>query len=113
MRTSPDFSDLIGQPYGGCWELVRTLYRRCFEIDLPDVDHIVGELDEWSLIELGQQDFGDVLVFREPIGKHVGFCLDNQKMIHTTSTKDNVIERYLGTAWKDRLQSIYRHKTLA
>ena len=97
----------------GCWELVRLLYRRCFAIELPDRAHIVNELDEWSIVSRGAERFGDVLVFRETVGKHVGFCLDEQRMIHTTSTKDNVIERYIGTAWKDRLQSIYRHKTLA
>ena len=111
-RNSPDLSEYIGLPYAGCWDLVRDLYLRCFDLVIPDVEHIVDELDDWLLIPVGKQVFGDVLVFREPVGKHVGFCLDRQKMIHTTSKKDNVIESYKTIQWKDRLQSIYRHKSL-
>ena len=108
-----DLSSLVGQPYNGCWTLVRELYKGCFEIDLPGVNRVVDELDDWIHVMPGHQLFGDVLVFRDNPGKHVGFVIDHRKMIHATSTKDTVIEDYTGLIWKDRLQSIYRHKILA
>ena len=106
------FPDIVGGEYAGCWELVQRLYADCFSIFLPDREYAVDDLDSWVRIETGQQRYGDVLVFREQIGKHVGFCLDKRRMLHTTRLKNNVIERYQSILWLDRLQSIYRHKIL-
>jgi cell wall-associated NlpC family hydrolase len=112
QQNSADFSDLIGKPYAGCWELIVDVYLERYGIHLPAREEAVSNISMWRPVTLGDQQFGDVLVFREPHGKHVGLCIDQQFMLHTTRNKHNTIERYTGTLWKHRLQSIYRHKIL-
>lgn len=110
LQSFQDYSDLIGKPYMGCWNLVRLMYFRCFNIALPDMQQAAHDVpDYWLHVARGQQRFGDVLVFREGRLKHVAFCLDMERMLHTTSQKDTVIERYNTPLWKHKLLNIYRH----
>lgn len=108
---------LVGKGYEEltCWELVRYVYRESLNIELPDLSAEVRPQDrhEWLPVKRGEERFPDVLVFREPGGKHVGVVQRRGRMLHSRRATGVVIERYDGITWKSRLIGIYRHSALA
>ena len=108
------YEGYIGIPYAelDCWGLVCRLYREQFGLDLPALDQSVEVADrhEWEPVSRGRELPGDVAVFREGCGHHVGFVVARGKMLHTVSGGASAIERYTGIKWAAKLASIYRHR---
>ena len=108
----------LGIPYEelDCWNLVRKIYSEEFGILLPERDEAVDRT-EWSLISLGEERVGDLLVFRAAgsgFHTHVGVVVDGSppRMLHTEPLVNSCLGRYTSPLWKQRLKNIHRHKGL-
>jgi len=106
-----DLSGLVGTSPDvlNCWDLVRVLYKRHFDLDLPEEPIQMEERGKWNEVELGTERDSDLLLFKTGRGPHVGVCIGAGKMIHSDTSIGVVIERYSRAIWKQRLQAIYRH----
>lgn len=109
-----------------CWGLVRLILSDQFGIALPSYAHeyerttqvdkisslITREAPKWTLVPLGQEKAGDVIVLRlrgNPL--HVGMVLGDKQMLHIESGINSVIERYTGSRWAERIFGFYRYKS--
>lgn len=97
-----------------CWNLVRKIYLEEFGILLPERDEAVDRT-EWRLIPLGEEQVGDLLVFRSAglgFHTHVGVVVDARirLMIHTEPGINSHLGRYTSILWKQRLKNIHRHQ---
>jgi len=110
-----------------CWGLVRLIYKEHFDIVLPSYEddyassHNILETKEaietyskeWQNIVAGKEQFGDVIVMRlSGYPTHVGFVLENGKMLHIIEGTDAVVENYHSRLWQHRIVGFYRHKEL-
>ena len=115
----------LGRDFDGCdcWGLVRLIYNRELDIELPSLTYadkfdpielnalLTSEEKHWTSIELGKERPGDVLALRS-INPHVGMIIDNTRMIHIQATTRACIDRYKRIAWAKRIMGIYRHAAL-
>jgi cell wall-associated NlpC family hydrolase len=102
-----------------CWGLIVCFYRDIFKLDLnsyESVSCLAGrwqavramkeEAKKWVDILLGEEKYGDVLIFR-PL--HSGVIVGNGKMLHCLPGSETCLERYNGVLWRSRLIGIYRN----
>lgn len=106
-----------------CWGLVQVLVGSLgFNLpDYLDYESVMEfkELDElinkykhrFEEIEFSERQFGDIIVFRIlGLACHVGFVVDNLRMVHTLEGCDSALERYDRIIWKKRVDGIFRCK---
>lgn len=102
-----------------CWELVELLMREEFKLVPPKVvfsdnykqaeSVFLAELDSWQLIQLGDEQPGDMILFRiAGQSCHCGILIDSAHMIHCLKGRNTTIERYRAREWSKRLVGIYR-----
>lgn len=98
----------------GCWELVQTYYQQELGITLPDREDLTPEKEkrDWIRVDLSSCRQGDVITFREPVGRHVGIIIDRRLMLHSTTNIGPRLERYTGLLWRSKILSVYRHRSL-
>lgn len=120
-----NFSDLIGIPfeYGGrdveesldCYGLILHIENCINGKDLPDfgsssdggrvVAMMSGALHLFEPVEARE---GAILLFRVPGYMHVGYCLEDDRFIHTWEESGGVtIERLSG--WERRMIGAYKY----
>lgn len=109
-----------------CWGLVRTIYNKELNINLPSLDSYenVKELEalskiisnqttseQWGRIEVGKEKPFDVLVFSvRNLETHVGLAVAKGLMIHSErGSNSHHIEYKPSTTWGSRLRGIYRY----
>jgi len=62
----------------------------------------------WEPVETARE--GDAVMFRvyrAPV--HLGFALDDRRMLHTEKATGSLIEEFRGSRWGQRLEGIYRY----
>lgn len=108
-----------------CWGLVVVLYKHFYNISLneyPDItlpsikecsgtsEKLKVELkNQTDFYEVVSAEFGDVIllnVYGEPL--HIGFCLDNEAMLHTDRKHGVAIENFTGLKWNRKIAGFYR-----
>lgn len=107
-----------------CWQLIRRVLLNEFGVRtrsfLDDYNEALvrsqihecygEERGRWRQVPPGEEQTGDVLVFRVVgIPCHVGIVAGDKRMLHTMKGTDSAVERYDGARWKGRLHGIYRH----
>lgn len=123
-----NFDALIGVPfaYGGrgpdtydCYGLLRELYKRD-GIDIPDytsptdagrITALMGcQLHLWELAEccVGAAVLMRVLDRSGNTNMHVGYVIDENRMIHTWESSGGVVIEPL-EVWKRRIKGFYRY----
>lgn len=99
-----------------CWEMVRWVYKDDFGIDLPPVEDAVQLVERGDMfpVEQGEEQIGDVLVFRGTGRPHVAVVTDPKAglMFHTVEGTNACEVRYRDSEWRHRLKSIYRHRDM-
>lgn len=109
-----------------CWGLVRLVYAEQFGIELPSLHERYTDIDDfktlaavttttalnWQEVPAGQEQVGDVLVFRiKNFPVHVAVCLGQDQMLHVHEGIETVIDRYdRSPHWANRLVAAYRYK---
>lgn len=125
------YTDYIGIPfkYGGrdrkeldCYGLVMLLYKELKGIEIPDVISPQTLAEISTVVESQKQSYwqkcepkeGAVLIFGiKGYGAHVGYMLDNDRMIHTWEKTSGVtIERLSINGWNRRLLGCYEYANL-
>lgn len=114
-----------------CWGLLRLVLDERFGLaGLPlldeheyrdDGDHaalarsMTGFRDLHFLpVAMGQERTGDAIMVRmRGLPFHVGVVVAPGWMLHIEEGKDACLECYLRTAWKRRIEGVYRHVRLA
>ena len=128
-----DFSEYVGipfEPHGrtrkglDCWGLVWLIYLERFKILLPSY---AGHYDDTNdgvflnllttsqrnaqpWIEVQEEQLGDVVLLRIfGCAMHVGLIIKPEYMINIRKTVDSCIEPIYRSAWKKRIEGIYRY----
>jgi cell wall-associated NlpC family hydrolase len=121
-----DYTKYIGIPfkYGGrtykeldCYGLVMLLYKELHGMDIPDVispefladiaDLVSVEKLKWTPSPL---EAGTVIIFNiKGYGSHVGYMIDDDKMIHTWEKTGGVTIERLSLGWKHRVLGSYKY----
>ena len=109
-----------------CWGLVRIIYQKELNVELPsyleynntlDVRKIpsllkVNSESDWSRVELGDEQPYDVVVLNlrnNPM--HVGVVVEKGFMVHCEKGRETYHTEYTKHAdWKNRIYGIFRHK---
>jgi len=103
-----------------CWGLIYLIYKTEYNIILPTYDTyitsgdiktvsrtIINNLHQWQAITSPQ--FSDIIILNiahQPT--HVGFVIDNNKMLHVLQGCNSVIESYNNPMWKKRIFGFVR-----
>lgn len=109
---TPDWvKDYVGLPYSevDCWGLVCKIYAEQWDIFLgkPEDQKAANHGGCWDIST--DHDLGNLVLFKEnELGRHVGFIIDSQFMLHSNEGSDSCIERWNRFMWKDRVIRIYR-----
>jgi len=128
-----NFSEYVGipfKPHGrdrdgvDCWGLVWLIYKERFEILLPSFTEeydtvndgiLLGELttsqrDIMPWREVEHEQIGDVVLLRLfGFPMHVGLVVSKRLMINVRVGVNVCIENFRSTAWKKRIEGIYRY----
>lgn len=118
-----------GRDFTGCdcWGLVALIYKREYNIILPDYldcyaaaddkeaisDKISDEKNnQWISVEAGKETSGDVVLLRMyNLPMHVGVVLKPRKlMLHTLKGINVSVERYNDVRWQNKILGFYRHE---
>ena len=112
--------------YGAdCWGLIKTVYKKELNIDLPslldykdtkDRSSIaklveVEKMVQWHEVLPGEEKEFDVLIFKIlNVPTHVGLVYKKSNMIHCEKGKGTYLTDYNKEGhWKKRLYGIFRH----
>lgn len=112
-----------------CWGLVIVCYKELLGISIPTYEDIVlpsmsnykktsSQISEqlssyFPFTQVDDPNFGDFILINmngQPL--HIGFVLNKDDMLHTSSSSGVVIESYRGLKWQKRIRGYYRHKNL-
>jgi len=119
-----------------CWGLVRLVLAEQFGVGIPSYDEVYFHTRDFAAQKQiydaqeaadcwlkvmdgygapGAERPGDVVHMRIDVsGMHVGIVIAPGRMLHARDNSGHsVIERIGGTAWKNRVRAIYRHRELA
>jgi len=120
-QTTKQFSDYIGiaHDYLDCWGLVTMFYEREFGLILKTpYSTIPSSKDEAQSFVLNcvscykkvdKPKYGDIILFKVMgLLSHVAIYLDEEKMLHSDSGHDSVIESWNCGKWKNRVFGFYR-----
>ena len=124
--------DYVGLPYRlagrdrngvDCYGLVYLVLNEVFGIKVPSYDlkdvadrvkagkAILDEIEEWTPVPQGQEQPGDVLLFRVgPQPWHMGIWISKGEMLHIQDTIFSVIEDPRGMKWAKRLVGVFRYE---
>ena len=109
-----------------CWGLIKLIYEREFNIEIPDyrgyedtkdrefISHLMNDRinnEIWVRVYTEKAvDFGDIIIFTQggqPV--HAAMALTNRIMLHTVRGQNSVIESFATMKWKKRLEGFYRY----
>lgn len=127
--------DYVGIPYRlhgttreglDCWGLPRLWYLEQYGVELPSFGdrygrtldaaeraHIAaivrGEAAHWQCIERGQEQRGDLILFRVAGDEaHLGIVLEAGRFLHARQSVGSCVERYDSPVWGRRVAGFYR-----
>lgn len=120
-----NYSDYIGIPFVkngrdinglDCYGLVMLLYKKIYNIDLPDyaspdtysdIEALMNtEKQKWLACDI---EVGSVLIFSiKGYGCHVGMVIEPDKMIHTWESTNGVTIERISLSWQNRIMGCYK-----
>lgn len=96
-----------------CLGLIILWYQQNYGLGIPDVVKIDSPQEGKDLLqknlweEVVEPKYGDLIFMKTA---HLGICLGNKKVLHTTRKTNAVIERYDRSPIKERIIGFYRRK---
>lgn len=118
-----------GRDYNGvdCYGLIYLIYKEQFKIELNPFSGIFTDQSAKTMLQIAEvmnkdrdnwnspKDIKPFDMLQLRTGRHafhVGIAIDEKRMIHVEEGINAVIERITSPIWKNRIEWIYRHKSL-
>lgn len=121
QQTFQEFSrNFIGVPYYkfDCYDIVKLFYHKVFGISLqeyfyPDpldkknMEFLIAS-QKSKFRKVPKPEFGDIVLLRvQGLPCHLGVCVSDKKIVHTTVKTGCIIEPLAN--WKNKVEGYYRH----